>query len=81
MLSSRRELPKQVPTFLPPQREPLVWITYFEENQKFGMAYLLNSNVVGMKFNDSTSIVSNNQFLKMKYIDLQGKSEKERKIE
>ena len=33
------------------------------------MAYLLNSNAVGMRFNDSTIIVSNSQFQRMKYVD------------
>ena len=33
------------------------------------MAYLLNSNATGMRFNDSTTIVSNSQFQRMKYVD------------
>ncbi len=36
---------------------------------------MLNSNAVGMKYNDSTTIISNYQFLKMKYIDFLGKTE------
>ena len=39
------------------------------------MAYLLNSNAIGMRFNDSTTIVSNNHFQKMKYIDFIAKNE------
>ena len=39
------------------------------------MAYLLNSNAIGMRFNDSTTIVSNNQFQKMKYVDFIAKNE------
>ena len=39
------------------------------------MAYLLNSNAVGMKFNDSTTIVSNSQVQKMKYVDFLSKNE------
>lgn len=33
------------------------------------MAYLLNSGATGMRFNDSTTIVSNTQFNKLKYRD------------
>lgn len=39
------------------------------------MAYLLNSHATGMRFNDSTSIISNNQFQKMKYIDFLSKND------
>ena len=31
------------------------------------MCYLLNSNCTGMNFNDSTCMISNNGFLKLKY--------------
>lgn len=47
---------------------PFVWVTYFEENPKFGVSYLLNSNSTGMKFNDSTCLVSNSIFSKLKYV-------------
>jgi hypothetical protein len=63
------------------QAGPFVWVTFFDENPKFGIAYLLNSNAVGMKYNDSTSIISNNQFAKMKYIDFLGKTEDEKRPE
>jgi hypothetical protein len=70
MVSSRAELPKQaITTPNAIQSGPYVWITFFEENPKFGMAYLLNSNATGMRFNDSTTLVSSHQFQKMKYID------------
>jgi hypothetical protein len=47
----------------------LIWVTFFEENPKFGVAYLLNSNSVGMKFNDSTCLVANVGFTRLKYVD------------
>jgi hypothetical protein len=31
---------------------------------------MLNSNAVGMRFNDSTCIISNAHYNKLKYIDL-----------
>lgn len=46
---------------------PQVWVTYSEENPKFGICYILNSNATGMKFNDSTYLVSNSNFTKLKY--------------
>jgi hypothetical protein len=36
---------------------------------------MLNSNSVGMKFNDSTCLIASNQFLKIKYIDLMNKED------
>lgn len=46
---------------------PHIWVTYFESNPKFGVSYILNSNAAGMKFNDSTYIISNSNFTKLKY--------------
>ena len=46
---------------------PQVWVTYSEENPKFGICYVLNSNATGMKFNDSTYMISNSNFTKIKY--------------
>jgi hypothetical protein len=46
---------------------PFVWVTYYEENPKFGICYLLNSNATGMRFNDSTFIISNSNFTRIKY--------------
>lgn len=74
MLSSKTELPNQAPIVAPNHSSPFVWVTFFEENPKFGMAYLLNSNATGMRFNDSTSLISNQQFQKMKYIDFLSKN-------
>lgn len=45
------------------------------------MAYLLNSNATGMRFNDSTSIVSNNNFQRMKYIDFLSKNDDSKAME
>jgi polo-like kinase 1 len=73
MLSSKIEVPKTLPSN--PQQPPFVWVTFFEENPKFGTAYMLNSNSMGMKFNDSTCLIANNHFLKMKYIDLMNREE------
>ena len=44
-----------------------IWVTYSEDNPKFGVCYMLNSGATGMKYNDSTSLVSNNNFTKIKY--------------
>jgi hypothetical protein len=33
------------------------------------MSYMLNSNAIGMRFNDSTSLISNCEFKKFKYFD------------
>ncbi|MCB0369530.1 MAG: hypothetical protein KDD45_08790 [Bdellovibrionales bacterium] len=41
------------------------------------MAYLLNSNATGMRFNDSTTIISNTQFQRMKYVDFLAKGEED----
>lgn len=68
MLSSKIEAPKPQPTVF--QQAPYCWITFFEENPKFGTAYMLNSNSVGMRFNDSTCIISNAHYNRLKYIDL-----------
>ena len=46
---------------------PQVWVIYSEENPKFGICYVLNSNATGMKFNDSTYLISNSNFTKVKY--------------
>jgi len=46
---------------------PFVWVTYYEENPKFGVCYLLNSNATGMRFNDSTFLISNSNFTRVKY--------------
>jgi len=78
MLSSRTDLHKPVQPAPPSQTAPFVWIAFFEENPKFGMAYLLNSNATGMRFNDSTTIVSNNQCQKMKYVDFLARSEEKK---
>lgn len=42
---------------------------------------MLNSNAVGMKYNDSTTIISSCQFLRMKYIDFLGRTEEEKRPE
>jgi hypothetical protein len=55
-----------------PQQAPFIWVTFFEENAKFGTAYMLNTNAIGMKFNDSTVMVANQAFQKLKYMDLVG---------
>ena len=78
MLSSRTDLHKPVQPTQTTQTAPFVWITFFEENPKFGMAYLLNSNATGMRFNDSTTIVSNCQFQRMKYVDFLARAEDRR---
>ena len=55
-----------------PQRNkygPFVWVIYYEENPKFGMSYMLNSNAIGMRYNDSTNLISNCEFKKFKYVD------------
>ena len=81
MLSSvRREAPKPQPTATP-QQQPQVWVTYFEENAKFGVAYQLNSNAVGMRYNDSTTLIANCGFGSMKYIDFLARGEGERRQE
>jgi hypothetical protein len=76
MLSSKIELPtnkpEPKPLLVPPQQPPFVWVTFFEENAKFGTAYMLNSNAIGMKFNDSTGMVANQGFLRLRYMDLVG---------
>lgn len=46
-----------------------VFVNYFEQNPKFGMGYILNSNAAGFKYNDSTAMVSNKNFTKVKYIE------------
>ena len=69
MLSSKIEVPKAQPTNHY-QQPPFVWVTFFEENPKFGTAYMLNSHAVGMKFNDSTCFIASKEFARMKYIDL-----------
>lgn len=69
MLSSRTELQRVHQPAVPTTSAPYVWITFYEENPKFGIAYLLNSGATGMRFNDSTTIISNHQFQKMKYRD------------
>jgi hypothetical protein len=56
------------------QAPPYVWVSYYEENPKFGVSYLLNSNAVGMRYNDSTTLIANNGFNKMKYVDFFGKA-------
>lgn len=33
------------------------------------MSYMLNSNAVGMRYNDSTSLISNYEFMNFKYFD------------
>lgn len=48
---------------------PFVWVVYCEENPKFGMSYMLNSNAMGMRYNDSTCLVSNSEFSAFKYFD------------
>lgn len=48
---------------------PFVWVVLSDQNPKFGMAYILNSNAIGMRYNDSTSLVSNAEFLHFKYFD------------
>lgn len=45
-----------------------VWVTYFEDNPKFGMAFLLNSGAVGFRFNDKSVIVSNSKATEFKYL-------------
>jgi len=49
---------------------PEVWVTHHVENPKFGMCYLLNSNSTGMQFNDSTCLVSNAGFTRVKYFEI-----------
>lgn len=81
MLSSvKKETPKPLPTNQP-QQPPLLWVTYFEENVKFGIAYQLNSNAVGMRYNDSTTLIANSNFNTLKYIDFLARSDYERKQE
>ncbi len=46
-----------------------MWVVYFEENTKFGMSYMLNSNATGMRYNDSTCLVSDADFANFKYFD------------
>lgn len=46
---------------------PKIWVTYSEDNPKFGVCYMLNSGATGMKFNDSTCLISNSNFTKIKY--------------
>lgn len=48
---------------------PFTWVVYSEENPKFGMSYMLNSNAIGMRYNDSTSLISNHEFTRFKYFD------------
>jgi len=69
MLSSRTDLQKSTPPPVQTAMAPFVWITFYEENTKFGMAYILNSGATGMRFNDSTTLISNTQFQKLKYRD------------
>ncbi len=33
------------------------------------MSYMLNSNAIGMRYNDSTNLISNCEFKKFKYVD------------
>jgi len=33
------------------------------------MSYMLNSNAIGMRYNDSTSLISNHEFTRFKYFD------------
>lgn len=53
-----------------------VWVTYFIENPKYGMAYMLNSNAVGFRYNDSTVAITNCKHNRMKYIDYDSTSKK-----
>lgn len=46
-----------------------IWVTYFIENPKYGMGYMLNSNAVGFKYNDSSVAVTNCKHNRMKYIE------------
>jgi hypothetical protein len=46
---------------------PEIWVTHHVDNPKFGICYLLNSNSAGMNFNDSTCLISNGTFTKIKY--------------
>lgn len=33
------------------------------------MSYMLNSNAIGMRYNDSTSLISSHEFNRFKYFD------------
>jgi hypothetical protein len=48
-----------------------VRVIYYEENPKFGVSYMLSSNAIGMRYNDSTCIVTNSVQSKMKYAILE----------
>ena len=47
-----------------------VWVSYFEENPKFGMGYLLNSNATGFRYNDATIMIINSKMNSLKYLDI-----------
>lgn len=55
----------------PPEiRGPEIWVSHFVENPKFGLCYLLNNNSTGMNFNDTTVLISNCTFARIKYFEL-----------
>jgi hypothetical protein len=51
-----------------PGQGPLVWVSYFEENPKYGLCYLLNSGAAGMKFIGSSFLIANCGFSRVKYL-------------
>jgi hypothetical protein len=72
MINKRQNLSRENHQFNPSLANnhgqgPFVWVSYYEENPKFGVCYLLNSNATGMRFNDSTFIISNSNFTRVKY--------------
>jgi hypothetical protein len=72
MLSPKVDLPSRPAPAQVVQQPPFAWVTCFEENAKFGTAYMLNSNAVGMKFNDSTGMVATCSFQRIRYVELTG---------
>jgi hypothetical protein len=46
----------------------LVYVTYFEEQPKYGVFYILNTTSLGMRFNDQTCLASNQKLTQFKYV-------------
>jgi polo-like kinase 1 len=50
-------------------------VSFFEEQAKYGMFYVLANGAMGMRFNDQTCLVSNSKFSRFRYCALQGDRE------
>lgn len=43
------------------------WVICFEENPKFGLAYMTNTKKVGFRFNDQSAMISDAKLTKVKF--------------